>query len=132
MPFSVGVRESLMIAHSFKGEEFGPAQRTHGATYTIDAEWSAKELVSGVNWVLNIADAADALEAVVAEWNYRNLDEVAAFDGQNTTTEFLSHAIHSALAKRLPSFVGTLKVTLQESHKAWASYTGELPPPSST
>lgn len=77
--------------------------------------------------MLNIADASDALSSVVAEWNYRNLDEVPAFAGENTTTEFLSRAIHSALAARLPSFVGSLKVTLHESHKAWASYSAALP-----
>ncbi|GAB0494063.1 hypothetical protein MMPV_005353 [Pyropia vietnamensis] len=116
-----------MIAHSFKGKEFGPAQQTHGATYTIDAEWSTAELVPGVNWVLNIADASDALASVVREWNYRNLDDVPAFAGENTTTEFLSRAIHGALAQRLPAFVGNLKVTLHESHKAWASYSAALP-----
>jgi len=69
----------MCSSYSLSGS-LGGCVQTHGATYTVDAEWSAKELVSGVNWVLNIADAADALEAVVAEWNYRNLDEVAAFD----------------------------------------------------
>src|SRR4051794_20481857 len=90
--YTVSVRDHLMIAHSFRGDLFGPAQRLHGATYVIDVEFRRPALdPNGV--VVDIGRASDALRAVLAEWNYRNLDEVAAFQGHNTTTEFLSKAL---------------------------------------
>lgn len=123
-----------MIAHSFRGDLFGPAQRLHGATYVVDAEFSRPELgAEGV--VVDIGRAQAALGEVLGELDYRNLDEEPAFAGKNTTTEFLARVIHDRLVERLekgqlgPGSEGIrrLKVTLRESHVAWASYEAELP-----
>ncbi|HET7542887.1 MAG TPA: 6-carboxytetrahydropterin synthase [Polyangiaceae bacterium] len=123
----------MMIAHSFRGELFGPAQRLHGATYLVDAEFRARELgPEGV--VVDIGRAAQALSAILAALDFRNLDEDPAFANQNTTTEFLSRIVFERLAARIGAgelgpgserLVG-LRVTLHESHVAWAAYEAPL------
>src|SRR5262245_52423600 len=131
--YCVGVREHVMIAHSFEGELFGPAQRLHGATYVVDAEFFGPRLdPHGV--VVDIGRATQVLKRVLAALHYRNLDELPELVGTNTTTEFLAHLIFERLAERIfegdlgPGSEGlsSLKVTLRESHVAWASYQGEL------
>src|SRR6478672_5280493 len=98
--FCVGVRGHVMIAHSFQGELFGPAQRLHGATYVVDAEFRAPELGrEGV--VIDIGRASLALSAILEELNFKNLDEEPAFQNQNTTTEFLARTVFDRLAERL-------------------------------
>lgn len=132
--YSVSVRDHMMIAHSFSGEVFGPAQRLHGATYVIDLEMRRPEL-DGDGLVVDIGLASQALAAVLAEFNYRNLDEVPAFTGVNTSTEFLARVIFDRIVDRIragdlgPDAAGltVLRVTLNESHIAAASYEGVLP-----
>jgi len=130
--YTVAVRDHVMIAHSFRGDVFGPAQRLHGATYVVDAEWFAERLDEH-GLVVDIGRARDALRAILAELDYRNLDELPRFREQNTTTEFLCRAIFDDLAARvaggeLGRSVGLtrLRVTLRESHVAWASYEAAL------
>jgi 6-pyruvoyltetrahydropterin/6-carboxytetrahydropterin synthase len=134
--FSVGIRDHVMVAHSFNGELFGPAQRLHGATYVIDVELRASELdPSGV--VVDIGRASEVLRALVATINYRNLDELPALAGKNTTTEFLSRFVWQRLADAArggelgpgSTMISAIKVTLHESHVAWASYERELSRP---
>jgi 6-pyruvoyl-tetrahydropterin synthase len=131
--FSVCVRDHFMIAHSFRGEIFGPAQRMHGATYVVDVELRRPELDSdGV--VVDIGRASAALREVLAELNYRNLDEEPAFAGKNTTTEFLARAVYERMARRIrdgalgggAGGLASLRVTLHESHVAWAAYDAPL------
>jgi 6-pyruvoyl-tetrahydropterin synthase len=131
--FSVTVRDHLMIAHSLRGDVFGPAQRLHGATYVVDATFRRASLDDdGI--VLDIGRAADVLSAVVGELGYRNLDDEAQFEGMNTTTEALARVIADRLAERaLAGELGEgareldgLEVTLRESHIAWASYERPL------
>ena len=134
--FSVTVRDHLMIAHSFRGEVFGPAQRLHGATYVVDATFRG-EALDGDNILVDIGRAADELHAVVGELGYRNLDDEAAFAGVNTTTEALARVIADRLAERVHAGalgdagrgLAGIAVTLHESHIAWASYERELWPP---
>jgi 6-pyruvoyl-tetrahydropterin synthase len=131
--FSVTVRDHMMIAHSFHGEVFGPAQRLHGATYIVDATFRRAALDAD-NIVVDIGRAAEELHAVVGELSYRNLDDEAAFDGMNTSTEALAQVVADRLAERL--YAGALgdagrglagiAVTLRESHVAWASYERTL------
>ena len=131
--YSVTVRDHFMIAHSFKGEIFGPAQNLHGATYVVDIEFKRVELDED-GLVVDIGAALQALRVVLAELNYRNLDEEPAFKGHNTTTEFLSKHIFDGLAK--PARAGELgragrelkaiRVTLSESHVARAQYEAPL------
>ncbi|MFJ9319458.1 6-pyruvoyl trahydropterin synthase family protein [Streptomyces globisporus] len=131
--FSVTVREHLMIAHSFHGETFGPAQRLHGATYLVDTTFRRAELDAD-NLVVDIALAAKELGALIAEFNYRNLDEVPEFAGINTSTEFLAKVVADRLADRIGSGalgegargLAGLCVTLHESHVAWARYERDL------
>jgi len=130
--FSVAVRDHVMIAHSFRGEVFGPAQRMHGATYVVDAEWFAERLDEH-GLVVDIGRARDALRAILAELDYRNLDELPRFAGKNTTTEFLSQAIFDDLRARVvagelgrSAGLSRLRVSLRESHVAWASYEAAL------
>ena len=125
--FSVTVRDHMMIAHSFRGEVFGPAQRLHGATYVVDATFSGEELdADGI--VVDIGRAAGELNAVLGELTYRNLDDEAAFAGMNTTTEALARVIADRLADRVHAGalgdggLAGIAVTLHESHIAWASY----------
>jgi len=131
--FSVTVRDHVMIAHSLRGEVFGPAQRLHGATYVVDATFRRESLdADGI--VVDIGRAAEALRAVLAELNYRNLDEEPAFAGTNTSTEALARTIADRLAERVHGGalgdggreLGGLVVTLRESHIAWASYERAL------
>lgn len=130
--FSVAVRDHVMIAHSFRGEVFGPAQRLHGATYVVDAEWFASAL-DDHGLVVDIGRAQQALKSILSELDYRNLDELPRFEGKNTTTEFLCHAIWSDLRARVASGelgrsngLSKLRITLRESHVAWATYEGAL------
>ena len=131
--FSVTVRDHMMIAHSLRGEVFGPAQRLHGATYVVDATFRRAALdADGI--VVDIGRAADALRAVVAELGYRNLDDEPDFAGMNTTTEALARVVADRLAERARAGelgdgareLDGLAVTLRESHVAWASYERPL------
>jgi len=131
--FSVTVRDHMMIAHSLRGETFGPAQRLHGATYVVDATFRRAALdADGI--VVDIGRAAAQLRAVLAELTYRNLDDEPALAGMNTTTEALARVIADRLAELvLTGAVGepareldALVVTLHESHIAWASYERPL------
>jgi 6-pyruvoyl-tetrahydropterin synthase len=124
--FSVTVRDHMMIAHSFEGEVFGPAQSLHGATFVVDATFRRAALdADGI--VVDIGRAAEALRAVLGELNYRNLDDESAFDGMNTTTEALAKVVADRLADRLADVpLDGLAVTLHESHVAWATYERTL------
>jgi 6-pyruvoyltetrahydropterin/6-carboxytetrahydropterin synthase len=126
--FALNVREHIMIAHSFRGAVFGPAQRLHGATFLVDVELSRAELDAD-GLVADIGALTNLLRAVLEPLNYRNLDEVPEFAGKNTTTEFLAFEIHRRVCQHLVqgalgpvSVFPELKVTLSESHVAWASY----------
>ena len=131
--FSVTVRDHMMIAHSLRGEVFGPAQRLHGATYVVDATFRRADL-DGDGIVVDIGRAAEALRAVVGELSYRNLDEQADLAGMNTTTEELARVIADRLAGHARAGdlgegareIEALVVTLHESHIAWASYERAL------
>jgi 6-pyruvoyl-tetrahydropterin synthase len=127
--FSVTVRDHMMIAHSLRGEVFGPAQRLHGATYVVDATFRRAELdADGI--VVDIGRAAEALRTVLGELTYRNLDDEAGLAGTNTTTEALARVVADRLAERARAgdlgdgarAIEGLVVTLRESHVAWASY----------
>lgn len=131
--FSLCVRDHVMIAHSFRGEVFGPAQRLHGATYVVDVEFRRAELdVNGL--VVDIGRASDALKAVVGEYAYQNLDEMPEFEGVNTTTEALAKVIFDKMKAKIDSGVvgpgsdglASMKVSLHESHVAWAAYDAAL------
>ena len=132
--YSVNVRDHFMIAHSFQGPVFGPAQRMHGATYVVDLELRSAELdADGI--VVDIGLATQVLHAVLGDLNFRNLDEESVFQGRNTTTEFLARVVFDRVAARIAAGeLGTgagglsqLKVTLHESHVAWAAFEGQLP-----
>ncbi|HEY2437894.1 MAG TPA: 6-carboxytetrahydropterin synthase [Solirubrobacteraceae bacterium] len=131
--FSVTVRDHMMIAHSLRGEVFGPAQRLHGATYVVDATFQRAALDAD-NIVIDIGLAAQELHAVVSELTYRNLDEEPAFAGMNTSTEALARVVADRLADRMRAGalgdagreLDGLIVTLHESHIAWASYERRL------
>jgi 6-pyruvoyl-tetrahydropterin synthase len=126
--FSVTVRDHMMIAHSLRGETFGPAQNLHGATYVVDATFRRTELdADGV--VVDFGRATDELHAVLAQLSYRNLDDDPSLADVNTTTEELARVIADRLAERLGDAVGeldSLVVTLHESHVASASYERAL------
>lgn len=131
--FSVTVRDHIMIAHSFRGEVFGPAQRLHGATFVVDATFRRSELDTD-NIVVDIGRAAQELNAVLNELNYRNLDDDPALAGINTSTEALAKVIADRLAARVHAgalgapadALAGIIVTLHESHIAWASYERTL------
>lgn len=124
MVYTLTVRDSMMIAHSFQGAQFGPAQQLHGATYTVDCEFRTPTLVEGYNWVIDIGQASDVLKDVLAKYNYKCLDEIPELRGHNTTTEFMCKQIFDGIAQRLKgTFTGEIRVQLSESHIAWASYT---------
>jgi 6-pyruvoyl-tetrahydropterin synthase len=131
--FSVTVRDHMMIAHSFHGEVFGPAQRLHGATYVVDATFRRAALDSD-NIVVDIGLAAEELKAVVGALSYRNLDDEPAFAGMNTSTEALAQVIADRLADRVHAGafgdgargLAGIAVTLRESHIASASYERPL------
>lgn len=124
--FSVTVRDHMMVAHSFRGEVFGPAQRLHGATFVVDATFRRAELDDdGI--VIDIGWASTQLAEVLAALNYRNLDDEPALKGMNTTTEVLAKVVADGLAERVQAAAGIgaldgITVTLHESHIAWASY----------
>ncbi|MBQ1092775.1 6-carboxytetrahydropterin synthase [Streptomyces sp. B93] len=131
--FSVTVRDHIMIAHSFRGEVFGPAQRLHGATFLVDATFRREQLDDD-NIVVDIGLATRELGAVVSELNYRNLDNEPEFAGINTSTEYLAKVIADRLAERIHKGalgegargIKAVSVTLHESHIAWASYERAL------
>lgn len=124
--FTVRIREHIMIAHSLKSPAFGPAQNMHGATYVVDGEFMAENLDEN-NIVIDIDLAMKVLKKVLGPLNYQNLDELPQFQGKLTTTEFLAQYIHQQICQEVNgSFQGRLKVTLGESHVAWASFEGEV------
>jgi 6-pyruvoyltetrahydropterin/6-carboxytetrahydropterin synthase len=131
--YSVTVRDHVMIAHSFKGDVFGPAQRLHGATYVVDVEFRRPALDSdGI--VVDMGRATQTLGRVLADLNYRNLDDLPAFAGRNTTTEFLARVVFDAVVAAIrrgdlgpgASGVEQVRVTLHESHVASASFDGPV------
>ncbi|ONI86459.1 hypothetical protein ALI144C_11110 [Actinosynnema sp. ALI-1.44] len=127
--FSITVRDHVMVAHSFQGEVFGPAQRLHGATFLVDATFHRAELDDD-NIVVDIGLATEQLKDVLAPLNYRNLDDEPEFKGVNTSTEFLAKVIADRLVERIGDGklgegargLAEITVTLHESHVAWASY----------
>ena len=131
--FSVTVRDHMMVAHSLRGEVFGPAQRLHGATYVVDATFRRRDLdANGI--VVDIGRATEELRAVLADFNYKNLDDEPEFAGMNTSTEALARVIADRLAESVQGGVlgesarelDSLSVTLHESHVASASYERAL------
>ena len=131
--FSVTVRDHVMVAHSLHGDVFGPAQRLHGATYVVDATFRRRDLdADGI--VVDIGRATEELRAVLADLDYRNLDDEPAFAGMNTTTEALARVIGDRLADSVrrgalgdgARELESLSVTLHESHLAWAGYERTL------
>ena len=131
--YSVTVRDHFMIAHSFKGESFGPAQRLHGATFVVDVEFRRPNLNrDGV--VVDIGRAGEALKAILASLNFQNLDDVPEFKARNTTTEFLARvifdrvvgAIHRGNLGEQALGIATVRVALHESHVAWAAFEGPV------
>ncbi len=124
--FSVAVKDHIMIAHSFQGEIFGPAQKLHGATYIVTAAFKVPELDKD-GLVIDIGQAIAILKEVLEPLNYQNLDTLEQFKGINTTTEYMAYYIHQQISKQVSSFFkGSLKITLEESHIAWGSYEAEV------
>jgi 6-pyruvoyltetrahydropterin/6-carboxytetrahydropterin synthase len=132
--YSVTVRDHVMIAHSFRGAVFGPAQRLHGATYIVDAEFRRRDLdADGI--VVDIGRATETLRQVLGDLNFRNLDEVPAFAGRNTTTEFLARVVFDRIVDAMrrgdlgpgAAAVEHVRITLHESHVASASFEGPVP-----
>jgi 6-pyruvoyl-tetrahydropterin synthase len=131
--FSITVRDHMMVAHSFRGEVFGPAQRLHGATFVVDATFR-RPVLDDDGIVVDIGLATQQLSEVLSELNYRNLDDEPTFKGVNTSTEFLARVIADRLAERLyagalgerAGGIASIMVTLHESHVAWASYERSL------
>jgi 6-pyruvoyltetrahydropterin/6-carboxytetrahydropterin synthase len=131
--YTVRVRDHMMIAHSFHGEVFGPAQKLHGATYVVDVEFRSANLdENGI--VIDIGLATDAVHKILGELNYKNLDDEQAFTGRNTTTEVLARWVFDRMAAAIARGdlgqggrdVESIRVTLNESHVASASYEGRL------
>jgi len=135
LPYTLAIRDSIMIAHSFHNNpNFGPAGGLHGATYTVDVEFASKELHSECKWVIDIGAASEMVADVLKQFNYKNLDDVFG-DEVMTTTEFMCKAVFDGIVEKLKEkqminegdeklFQGWIKVTLWESHKAWASFEG--------
>lgn len=127
--YSVTVRDRVMISHSFRGEIFGPAQRSHGATYVVDAEFRRASLDEH-GLVIDIGLAHELLAAVLEPWAYRDLDQLAEFEGLNTTTEYLAGEVTRRLAEALPADqrqgLAGIAVTLRESDVAWARHVVDL------
>ncbi len=131
--FSLTVRDHMMIAHSFKGDIFGPAQKLHGATYVVDVDFERKALDQD-DLIVDIGLASEVLSSVLAEFNMQNLDELPELAARNTTTEFMAATVFDRMAKAIKEGrlgqtgkgLCGMKVTLGESHLAWASYHGEL------
>ena len=133
--YTVSVRDHVMIAHSFRGDVFGPAQRLHGATYVVDLEFRRPDLdADGI--VVDIGRASETLRRVLSDLNFRNLDDVPAFAGHNTTTEFLSRVVFDRIVSAIgagelgpgAAAVESIRVTLHESHVASASFEGRVNP----
>ncbi len=132
--FALTVCDHIMIAHSFKGEEFGPAQRLHGATFAVEAEFRAPRLEEPSHLLVDIGLAKTALRAALEGLDYRNLDESPEFAGKNTTTEYLAAHIHGLLAAAVKrgdlgppgQGVTAIKVLLRESPNAWAAFEAAL------
>lgn len=131
--YTVCVRDHVMIAHSFRGEVFGPAQKLHGATYVVDLEFRRRSLdADGI--VVDIGRATDTLKSVLARINYRNLDDEPRFRGVNTTTEVVARAVFDDIAAAIRNGelgagareIESLRVVLHESHAAWAAYEARL------
>jgi 6-pyruvoyl-tetrahydropterin synthase len=131
--YSVCVRDYMMVAHSFKGEVFGPAQRLHGATFVVDVEFRRPELdADGI--VVDIGKATEVLKTILSALSFRNLDDEPAFAGKNTTTEFLARVIFDRTSAALDHGdlgtgargISSIRVTLHESHVAWAAFEGPL------
>ena len=129
--YSLTVSHHFMVAHSLIGDVFGPAQRLHGATYVVEAELR-REALNADGIVCDIGRALDLVKAVLADFDYQNLDEVAEFQGRNTTTEFLAGEIHRRLARRInegalgSDNIVSLKIVLRETPAAWAAYDAPL------
>jgi 6-pyruvoyl-tetrahydropterin synthase len=131
--FSVTVRDHMMVAHSFRGDVFGPAQRLHGATYVVDVTFR-REALDDDNIVVDIGRATQQLRAVLDELNYRNLDDEPGFAGVNTSTEALAQVVADRMADQVnrgalgenARAIAAIAVTLHESHVAWASYERSL------
>jgi 6-pyruvoyltetrahydropterin/6-carboxytetrahydropterin synthase len=132
--FALTVRDHIMVAHSFRGEIFGPAQRMHGATFIVDLELRRVALDSD-GLIADIGALTVLLHSVLEPLNYRNLDEVPEFSGKNTTTEFLAKVIYDRVRQRIVegalgaeqrSGFHSLRISLGESHVAWASYEGPV------
>jgi 6-pyruvoyl-tetrahydropterin synthase len=131
--YSVCVRDHIMIAHSFSGESFGPARQLHGATYVVDVEFRRRQLDHD-GLVVDIGLASQALREVLTPLNYRNIDLLPEFAGRNTTTEFLARVVFERIAACIregrlgaaATDLASLRVTLHESHLAWASFEAEL------
>ena len=131
--YSVNVRDHFMIAHSFRGDAFGPAQRLHGATYVVDATFSRSELDSS-GMVVDIGLASEQLKLILGDLNFQNLDDNPTFAGQNTTTEFLARDIFDRIVRSIHSGglgetgrgVTSVSVTLSESHVAWGRFEGPV------
>mmetsp|Transcript_6604 Transcript_6604/g.14951 ORF Transcript_6604/g.14951 Transcript_6604/m.14951 type:complete len:207 (-) Transcript_6604:1384-2004(-) len=134
LPYTLAIRDSIMIAHSFHDHpSFGPAGGLHGATYTVDVEFASASLKHPENWVIDIGLASDLVAEVLKKYNYKNLDEVFE-GGVMTTTEFMCRKVHDGIVEKLKEkyekdgddngFKGWIKVSLWESHKAWASFEG--------
>ena len=131
--YSVTVRGHMMIAHSFKGDVFGPAQKLHGATYVVDVEFRRPDLdADGI--IVDIGRASEALQAILGSLGYRNLDDEPSFAGRNTTTEFLARAVFDRLVSAISNddlgrggrAIESIRVTLHESHVAAASFDGRV------
>jgi 6-pyruvoyl-tetrahydropterin synthase len=131
--YSLTVADHVMVAHSFKGEEFGPAQRVHGATFVVEAEFRAEKL-DRLNLLIDIAAARVELRRILDGFDYNNLDDMGQFAGQNTSTEFLCAYIHGKLVEVIQTgrlgeaakAVQSIKVLLRESPLAWAAYEAAL------
>ena len=129
--YRLTVRDRVMIAHSFKGEVFGPAQGVHGATFVVETEFRSKQM-DEYNLVVDIGLAHEALHRVLAKINYKQLDELEIFEGENTTTEFLASWIWSEIAAEIADgklgshSLSGLGICLRESDVAWASYEADL------
>lgn|SRR5690554_4844481 len=127
--FSLTVRDHMMIAHSFNGEVFGPAQGLHGATYVVDVTFE-RHVLDDNDLIVDIGLASDVLKEVLSEFNMKNLDDLQEFHGRNTTTEFMAKVVFNRMAAAIHAGrlgeegrdIASLKVTLGESHLAWASY----------
>jgi 6-pyruvoyltetrahydropterin/6-carboxytetrahydropterin synthase len=124
--YTVTIRDHMMIAHSLDSDAFGPAQRLHGATYIVDAEFKSESLDEN-SIVIDIDIATKVLQKALQSLKYQNLDDLEQFQGKLTTTEFLAKYVHDVICEAVKDrFQGSLKITLGESHVAWASYEGPM------